>query len=178
MPNVCWQADTTHGALTGGAEVETLSITDDHSRLLVASRAFITAKAADVVETFHHVASEPGIPVLHDHRHSLWVGSWVSPLSSGRRREDFGGRRRELQVEPVVRAKLMGISAASIDRPSPTVRPRHRMAIELGHERGQGTFDLTATADVHGLSGSACAQSAGRAAQKRSVPSRPDLGRT
>ena len=35
---------------------------DDHSRLLVASRAFATTKAADVVETFHLGASELGLP--------------------------------------------------------------------------------------------------------------------
>ena len=35
---------------------------DDHSRLLVASRAFVTAKAADVVETFHLGVSALGLP--------------------------------------------------------------------------------------------------------------------
>ena len=35
---------------------------DDHSRLLVASRAFVTAKAADVVETFHLGVAELGLP--------------------------------------------------------------------------------------------------------------------
>jgi hypothetical protein len=36
-------------------------VLDDHSRLLVASRAFATAKAADVVETFHLGVSELGL---------------------------------------------------------------------------------------------------------------------
>lgn len=62
LPNECWQADTTHWALADGAEVEILNVIDDHSRLLVASRAFVTAKAADVVETFHLGASELGVP--------------------------------------------------------------------------------------------------------------------
>ena len=62
LPNECWQADTTHWALADGTDVEILNIIDDHSRLLVASRAFATAKAADVVETFHHGASELGLP--------------------------------------------------------------------------------------------------------------------
>ena len=39
--------------LAYGSDVEILNVIDDHSRLLVASRAFMTAKAADVVETFH-----------------------------------------------------------------------------------------------------------------------------
>ena len=62
LPNECWQADVTHWALADGVEVEILNMLDDHSRLLVASRAFITAKAADVVEVFHQAASELGFP--------------------------------------------------------------------------------------------------------------------
>lgn len=62
LPNECWQADTTHWALADGTDVEILNVIDDHSRLLVASRVFVTAKAADVVETFHLGASELGIP--------------------------------------------------------------------------------------------------------------------
>jgi transposase InsO family protein len=62
LPNECWQADTTHWALADGTDVEILNVIDDHSRLLVASRAFGTAKAADVVETFHQGASELGLP--------------------------------------------------------------------------------------------------------------------
>lgn len=62
LPNECWQADTTHWALADGSDIEILNVIDDHSRLLVASRAFATAKAADVVETFHQGASEVGLP--------------------------------------------------------------------------------------------------------------------
>ena len=62
LPNECWQADTTHWALADGTDVEILNVIDDHSRLLVASRAFPTAKAADVVETFHHATAELGVP--------------------------------------------------------------------------------------------------------------------
>jgi transposase InsO family protein len=62
LPNECWQADTTHWALADGTDVEILNILDDHSRLLVASRAFVTTKATDVVETFHRGASEQGFP--------------------------------------------------------------------------------------------------------------------
>jgi transposase InsO family protein len=62
LPNECWQADTTHWALADGTDVEILNIIDDHSRLLVASRAFVTAKAADGVETFHCGASQLGVP--------------------------------------------------------------------------------------------------------------------
>ena len=62
LPNECWQADTTHWALADGTDVEVLNVLDDHSRLLVASRAFATTKAADVVETFHLGAATWGFP--------------------------------------------------------------------------------------------------------------------
>jgi transposase InsO family protein len=62
LPNECWQADTTHWTLADGTDVEILNLIDDHSRLLVASRVFATAKAADVVETFHQGVSELGVP--------------------------------------------------------------------------------------------------------------------
>jgi len=62
LPNECWQADTTHWTLANGTDVEILNVIDDHSRLLVASRGFVTAKAADVVETFHLGVSELGLP--------------------------------------------------------------------------------------------------------------------
>ena len=62
QPNQCWQSDVTHGQLADGSEVEILNVIDDHSRLLVASRAFASAKAADVVETFHQGAAELGFP--------------------------------------------------------------------------------------------------------------------
>ena len=62
LPNECWQADTTHWALADGTDVDILNVIDDHSRLLVASRAFETTKAADVVETFHLAAATWGFP--------------------------------------------------------------------------------------------------------------------
>lgn len=62
LPNECWQADTTHWVLADGTDVEILNIIDDHSRLLIASRVFVTAKAADVVETFHLAVANHGLP--------------------------------------------------------------------------------------------------------------------
>jgi transposase InsO family protein len=62
LPNECWQADVTHWVLAEGTEVEILNIVDDHSRLLVASQAFATTKAADVVASFHHAAATWGFP--------------------------------------------------------------------------------------------------------------------
>jgi transposase InsO family protein len=62
LPNELWQADTTHWALADGTDVEVLNIIDDHSRLLVASKAFGTTKAADVVATFQAAATGLGLP--------------------------------------------------------------------------------------------------------------------
>ena len=62
VPNKCWQADVTHWAVADGTQMEILNVIDDHSRLLVASRAFETTKAADVVETFHAGVGPHGAP--------------------------------------------------------------------------------------------------------------------
>jgi transposase InsO family protein len=62
LPNEMWQADTTHWRLRDGTDVEILNILDDHSRLLVATDAFVTTKAADVVESFHAAAERHGYP--------------------------------------------------------------------------------------------------------------------
>jgi len=62
LPNETWQADITHWRLAGGREVEILNMIDDHSRLFLASRAFSTVKAADVVEVFGFATDLHGIP--------------------------------------------------------------------------------------------------------------------
>ena len=62
LPNECWQADTIHWALADGSDVEVLNFVDDHSRYLVASRAFRTTKGLDVVDVFQSAAEELGVP--------------------------------------------------------------------------------------------------------------------
>jgi transposase InsO family protein len=62
LPNEMWQADITHWHLAGGKDVEILNVIDDHSRLFLASRAFPTTKAADVVEVFRSATSLHGTP--------------------------------------------------------------------------------------------------------------------
>jgi len=62
LPNECWQADVTHWALGDERPVEILNVIDDHSRLAVACRAFVTTKAADVVATFYEAAAHHGFP--------------------------------------------------------------------------------------------------------------------
>ena len=68
FPNECWQADVTHVTIAGDAVLEVLNIIDDHSRLCVASRAFVRTKAPDVVRSLHKAAEKWGYPesVLSD----------------------------------------------------------------------------------------------------------------
>jgi len=62
LPNETWQADITHWRLAGGRDVEILNMIDDHSRLFLASRAYPTAKAADVAEAFRSAIDLHGAP--------------------------------------------------------------------------------------------------------------------
>ena len=62
LPNELWQTDATHWELDDGSAVEILNMVDDHSRMLVASVAFVTVKAADVVAVFHDAATAYGYP--------------------------------------------------------------------------------------------------------------------
>ena len=68
LPNECWQMDMTHVRLDSGRKVEVLNLIDDHSRLCVASRAFLVVTSASVVETFYQSAAQLGFPaaVLSD----------------------------------------------------------------------------------------------------------------
>ena len=62
LPNETWQADITHWRLAGGGHAEILNMIDDHSRLFLTSRAFPTAKAADVVDVFRFAIDLHGAP--------------------------------------------------------------------------------------------------------------------
>lgn len=62
LPNEMWQADSTHCLLVDGSDVEILNLIDDHSRFCVASVAFRTVKAPDVLETFSVAAQSYGYP--------------------------------------------------------------------------------------------------------------------
>jgi transposase InsO family protein len=61
LPNEMWQADITHWPIAG-RHAEILNMLDDHSRLFVASRAFPTVKAADVVDVFRMAIALHGAP--------------------------------------------------------------------------------------------------------------------
>lgn len=62
LPNEMWQTDVTHWQLADGQHAEILNMIDDHSRLFLASQAFSTVKARDVVDVFHKTAGLHGLP--------------------------------------------------------------------------------------------------------------------
>src|ERR1700733_2617415 len=62
FPNECWQADVTHVEVANGVVFEVLNMLDDHSRVCVSSRAFVTVSATDVVRNLHMAASTWGYP--------------------------------------------------------------------------------------------------------------------
>jgi transposase InsO family protein len=62
LPNELWQGDITHWVLADGTPVEIVDLIDDHSRLALASMAFATVKAADVVAVFAAAAARCGLP--------------------------------------------------------------------------------------------------------------------
>jgi transposase InsO family protein len=62
LPNELWQADITQWPLRDGREVQILNFLDDHSRLFLASQAYPTVKAPDVVEVFGAAARLHGLP--------------------------------------------------------------------------------------------------------------------
>jgi transposase InsO family protein len=62
LPNETWQTDITHWHLASGEHTEIMNIIDDHSRLFLASHAFTTTKAQDVVDTFHKAIELHGLP--------------------------------------------------------------------------------------------------------------------
>jgi hypothetical protein len=62
LPNETWQTDITHWHLAGGEHAEIMNMIDDHSRLFLASEAYPTVKAQDVVDTFHKAIELHGLP--------------------------------------------------------------------------------------------------------------------
>jgi transposase InsO family protein len=62
LPNELWQADTTHWRLADGTDVEILNLIDDHSRLFLASDAYLAVSAHDVVASFRKACSYHGFP--------------------------------------------------------------------------------------------------------------------
>lgn len=68
LPNECWQTDLTYWQLADRREVKIVNFLDDHSRLVVTSRAFEAVVATDVVEVFDGAAATWGYPgsVLSD----------------------------------------------------------------------------------------------------------------
>src|ERR1039458_6660057 len=62
LPNELWQADSTHWQLADGSGVEIPNCIADHSPLLVVADAYVTVKAADVVNSLAAAWEIHGFP--------------------------------------------------------------------------------------------------------------------
>jgi transposase InsO family protein len=62
QPNECWQSDFTHWQLADGTGVEIINWLDDHSRYLLASRAYRRVTGQVVITTFLAAAEAFGLP--------------------------------------------------------------------------------------------------------------------
>jgi hypothetical protein len=88
--------------------VEILNLLDDHARLLVASHARTTTKAADVVATFHQAAAAHGFPA------SVLADNGAIFTAAPR-----GGGRCAIELE----LARLGIAPASAYAARPTATP-------------------------------------------------------
>jgi len=62
QPNECWQSDFTHWQLADGTGVEIITWLDDHSRYLLATRAYRRVIGQAVIGTFLAAAERYGLP--------------------------------------------------------------------------------------------------------------------
>lgn len=62
QPNQCWQSDFTHWQLADGTGVEIINWLDDHSRYLLATRAYRRITGQSVITTFLAAADRYGLP--------------------------------------------------------------------------------------------------------------------
>lgn len=62
QPNECWQSDFTHWQVADGGTVEIIAWLDDHSRYLLACRAFRRVGGGDVLATFTACIEAHGAP--------------------------------------------------------------------------------------------------------------------
>lgn len=100
-PNELWQADATKWVIALG-QVEILTFLDDHSRLVVASRAVLTATTENTWETFRAAVEVWGLPSGHLSDNGL----------------NFSGRLRGYEVAFEINLRAAGV------RPI-TSRPYH-----------------------------------------------------
>jgi transposase InsO family protein len=102
LPNECWQIDATHWSLVDGRSVELINVIDDHSRLLVASRAVKVTTSEEAWITFAEAAGRWGLPLRCLSDNGL----------------AFSGRLHHVQVYFEANLKEAGITPR-------TARPRH-----------------------------------------------------
>jgi transposase InsO family protein len=97
-PNACWQLDGTHWALADGTEACILRVTDDHSRLILASRAAPAENTEQAWALMETALARHGRPVmlLSDGGTAFTVRRTTGGLSA------FEQRLRDQGINPVV----------------------------------------------------------------------------
>lgn len=99
-PNGCWQIDGTGWHLASGRLVSILRVIDDHSRMILASRAAPAETTADAWACVETAIERHGIPVMFlSDGGSAFTGRRKGPKSG---LSDFEARLRALGINPVV----------------------------------------------------------------------------
>jgi hypothetical protein len=95
-PNECWQLDATEITLADGTVVVVFQLIDDHSRLLLASRAAVSENATDALVVVNTALNRHGVPqrLLSDNHLAL------NPTRRGRRGA-LETHLRSLGVQPI-----------------------------------------------------------------------------
>ena len=129
FPNECWQADVTHVEAADGVVYEVLNIIDDHSRVCVASKMFVTTHAPDVVRTLHKAAATWGYPQrLFRQRAHLHVAAGIGRRSLRSRAVESGHRHEAWQALPPPDPRQGGTLPPDPRSTSPSRTRRHQEA--------------------------------------------------
>lgn len=109
MPNACWQLDATEYVLEGGRKCVIFQLTDDHSRLAIASLVARTENGADAVKVFRAGIAARGIPqrLLTDN------GDALNPI------------RRGMTSELVAYANAIGVATITGKPYKPTTQGKN-----------------------------------------------------
>jgi transposase InsO family protein len=100
QPNSCWQLDGSGWHLADGTLVCILRLIDDHSRLILASRAAPAETTADAWACLETAITRHGVPaMLLSDGGSAFTGRRRGPRSG---MSDFEARARALSIHPVV----------------------------------------------------------------------------
>lgn len=110
-PNDCWQIDATHWSLANGTVVEIINIIDDHSRVLIASRAITITTSANAWDTFITGASTWGLPA-----HVLSDNGLAFTSRSTKRDVAFAANLRTVGIKPITSSPYHPQTCGKVER--------------------------------------------------------------